>query len=574
MLVELTVNNLAVIQQTRLDLSPGLNVVTGETGAGKSLLVDALEFVLGGAADRSLVRAGADGASVEAAFSITSPTPALRDALDATGVDLGDDHTLALFRETHREGRTVSRVNGRTVPVSVVRDIGAALVDIHGQGTHLSLLNPRFQLTMLDAYAGSGSQRDTVATAIADLRALETELADLTSGDRLAEQQRDLLRFQVSEITDAGLTPGEEVGLTRERDELANARMIQEACAAAYEALYGDSANASDLIAQAIAALRHSVDPSGVLSPHVEAFEESAARLADAAREIRTYAEGIASDPARLQEIEDRIETVRRLKRKYGDTEDSVLAFATAAQVKLDAYDHTDERRNEVAGQIAGMRATAGALAWELSRTRHDAADRLGIGVADQLADLAMANVRFAASVVATPDPDGLAGADGIAYGFSPAGIDAVEFLVETNPGEGLKTLARIASGGETARLMLALISALRGEASVPTLVFDEIDAGIGARASEVVGKKLWALGGTAQVLCVTHLPQIAAYADKHFRVAKAVENDRTFAGAHPLDGPARVVELAQMLGGERNDDLDAAARRILAAAEATKAGR
>jgi DNA repair protein RecN (Recombination protein N) len=574
MLVELTINNLAVIQQTRLDLSPGLNVVTGETGAGKSLLVDALEFVLGGAADRSLVRSGANGASVEVVFSVMSPAPALRDALDATGVDLGDDHTLALFRETHREGRTVSRVNGRTVPVSVMRDIGAALVDIHGQGTHLSLLNPRFQLAMLDAYAGSSSQRDAVATAIADLSALETELADLTSGDRLAEQQQDLLRFQVSEITDAGLTPGEEVGLTRERDGLANARMIQEACAGAYEALYGDSTNASDLIAQAIAALRHSVDPSGVLSPHVEVFEESAARLADAAREIRTYAEGIAADPARLQEIEDRIGIVRRLKRKYGDTEDSVLAFAAAAQVKLDAYDHTDERRNELAGQIAGMRATAGALAWELSRARHDAADRLGIGVADQLADLAMANVRFAASVVATPDPDGLAGADGIAYAFSPAGIDAVEFLVETNPGEGLKTLARIASGGETARLMLALISALRGEAGVPTLVFDEIDAGIGARTSEVVGKKLWALGGTAQVLCVTHLPQIAAYADKHFRVAKAVENDRTFAGAHPLDGPARVVELAQMLGGERNDDLDAAARRILAAAEATKTGR
>ena len=574
MLVELSVNNLAVIQHTRLEMAAGLNVVTGETGAGKSLLVDALEFVLGGTADRSLVRAGADGASVEAVFTIASPAPALRDALDANGVELDDEGTLALFRETHREGRTVSRVNGSTVPVSVVRDIGVALVDIHGQGTHLSLLSPRFQLAMLDTYAVAGPQHDAVVTAVAGLRALEAELATLTADDRIVEQQKDLLRFQVNEIAEAGLGPDKETGLIREREELANARMIQEACAAAYEALYGDSTNASDLISQAVVALRHSVDPSGVLTPHVAAFEASAAALSDAAREIRTYAEAIAADPARLQDIEDRIDILRRLKRKYGDTEDAVLAFAADAQRQLDAYGNTDERRTELAGQIAGMRESAGALAWALSQTRHDAADCLRIAADGELAELGMAHVRFAAAVSATPDPNGLPGPDGTTYAFSQAGIDTIEFLVETNPGEGLKNLARVASGGETARLMLALISALRSDAGVPTLVFDEIDSGIGARASEVVGKKLWALGGSAQVLCVTHLPQIAAFADKHFRVAKAIEDDRTFAGASSLDRPARVDELAEMLGGERNDDLDAAARRILAAAEATKAGR
>jgi DNA repair protein RecN (Recombination protein N) len=574
MLIELTVRNLAVIEHTQLELGHALNVVTGETGAGKSLLVDALEFVLGGPADRSLIRAGADAASVEAIFQVREPTPSLASAVAAAGVEIDEEGAIVLFRETHREGRTVSRLNGRAVPVSVVRGIGVALVDIHGQGTHLSLLDPAFQLVMLDSHAADSTLRPAVEQAVTVVRTLEAELADLAADSRAAAQQKDLLDFQVNEIADAGLVPGEEAALIRERDELANARTIQEACAVAYEALYGDSANANDLVAQAVQALRRSLDPSGALAPHVDALEESAARLSEAARDIRAYAEGISGDPARLADIEDRIEAVRRLKRKYGDTEEAVLAFADEAQRKLEAYETSDERREALTSQVANARQWAGAQAWELSSARQEAADRLSVAAAEHLVEVGMPQVRFACEITQRQVGDGLACPDGAAYAFDSSGIDHVEFVVETNPGEGLKPLARVASGGETARLMLALISALRSEAGVPTLVFDEIDSGIGARASEIVGRKLWALGGAAQVLCVTHLPQIAAYADRHFRVQKAVEDERTFAGALALDASARVDELAEMLGGERNDDIDGAARRMLEAAEATKAGR
>jgi DNA repair protein RecN (Recombination protein N) len=574
MLVELNVRNLAVIEHTQLELGSALNVVTGETGAGKSLLVDALEFVLGGAADRSLIRAGADAASVEAVFQVRDPSPTLASALASADVEVDDEGAVVLFRETHREGRTVSRLNGRAVPVSVVRGIGIALVDIHGQGTHLSLLDPTFQLTMLDSHATDRALRPGVEQAVAVVRALEAEFAELAADSRAAAQQKDLLDFQVNEIADAGIVPGEEVALVAERDELANARMIQEACAVAYEALTGDSTNANDLVAQAIVALRRSLDPSGKLARQVDALEESAARLSEAARDIRSYGEGITGDAGRLADIEERIETLRRLKRKYGDTEEAVLAFADEAQAKLEAYETTDERRDALVAQIASARQWAGTQAWELSLARQDAAQRLSVAAAEHLIEVGMPQVRFACEINQRQDDDGLACPDGTSYAFDATGVDRVEFLVETNPGEGLKPLARVASGGETARLMLALISALRSEAGVPTLVFDEIDSGIGARASEVVGRKLWALGGAAQVLCVTHLPQIAAYADKHFRVQKAIEDDRTFAGALALDALARVDELAEMLGGERNDDIDGAARRMLEAAEAVKTGR
>ena len=574
MLIELTVRNLAVIEETRLVLGPGLNVVTGETGAGKSLLIDALEFVLGGPADRTLIRAGADGASVEAVFHLAGIAPALGEALARNGVEIGDDGTLVLLRETHRQGRTVSRMNGRACPVSAVREVGAGLVDIHGQGSHLSLLKPAYQLQLLDAHAGADGQRDAVAQDVAQIRRIEAELAGLAAGSRLAEQQQDLLRFQVSEISEAGLLPGEEAALIRERDVLANARMIQEACAAAYEALYGDSANANDLVAQAILALRRSVDPAGALAAQVDALEESAAKLSEAARDIRAYADTVEGDPARLREIEDRIETVRSLKRKYGDTEEAVLAFAEEAQSKLEGYDTSDEHRVELEATLEATRAHLGEQAWTLSLVRRAAAEQLAGEAAAQLVELGMERVRFEAVVSQRTAEDGVPCADGKRYVFDATGIDTVEFMVETNPGEGMKPLSRVASGGETSRLMLALIGALRSAGGEPSLVFDEIDSGIGARASEVVGRKLWALGGSAQVLCVTHLPQIAAYADRHFRVQKAVQDERTFAGARALERAERVGELAEMLGGTRNEDVDGAARRMLEAADAAKAAR
>ena len=571
MLVELTVRNFAVIEETRLALGDGLCVITGETGAGKSLLVDAIELVLGGPADRSLVRVGAEGASVEAVFELRNLGPALGGVLEEAGVELDENGTLALFREVHRGGRTVSRVNGRVVPVGTVRQVGAALVDIHGQSTHLSLLDPVHQRAMLDAYAETEAERDAVAEAVSEIRRLEGELAELAEGARLAEQQQDLLRFQVEEIGSVGPVPGEETALAQEREVLANARAIHEACSAAYEALYGGDSNAGDLIGEAVQALRRSVDPAGAIRRQIDALEASAAELGEAAREIRAYADTVEANPARLDEIEERIEGVRRLKRRYGDDEEAVLAFAADAQRQLDASEHSDDHRKEIQAAVAEARQRAGEVAWVLSEARHSAAQGLADAAALELGAVGMDQVRFAATVTRSEAEGGLTVRDGGTYAFDATGIDAVEFEVETNPGEGMKPLARVASGGETSRLMLALIGALRASGGVPTLVFDEMDAGIGARVSEVVGQKLWTQGRSAQVLCVTHLPQIAAYADRHFRVEKSVADDRTFAGARALDGSARLGELAEMLGGRRSTELDGAAQQMLEAAERVK---
>lgn len=570
MLLELTVRNFAVIEETRLTLGDGLNVITGETGAGKSLLVDALEFVLGGRVERDLIRAGADGASVEAVFRVTEPTSALSEVLDEHGA-LNEEGTIVLYRETHREGRTISRLNGRAVPVAGVRAVGSHLVDIHGQGGHLSLLDPASQMLLLDAFAGAGPGREEVAALVVELRRGQEELAALTADARQAEQERDLLRFQAEEIGSADITPGEEAALIGQRDLLANARAIQEACAAAYETLYAGGTNASDQIAEAVQVLRHTPDPTGALAPQIDAMETSAAQIEEAAREVRAHGEATEADSARQDAIEDRLVLVRRLKRKYGDTEEAVLAFGEEALRKLDVAGHTDERCEQISAELAELRTRTGTAAWDLSLHRQEAAAALGEAVTIHLRDVGLDRVRLLAQVTQVMDEQGLAVPDGGTYAFDANGVDRVEFQVETNSGEGLKPLAKVASGGETSRLMLALKSAIEAGGGVSTLVFDEIDVGIGARASEVVGHKLGQLGRGAQVLCVTHLPQIAAFANRHFRVDKAVMADRTYAFAEALSDDARVGELAEMLGGKRSPELDEAAYQMLLGAAAIR---
>lgn len=564
MLIELTVRNFAVIEETRLALGPGLNVVTGETGAGKSLLVDALELVLGGRGDREVVRTGEQTAYVEAVFQADAGNGRLSNALQEHGLPVEDDDTLVLTRETNREGRSVSRINGRTVPVSVVRAVGELLVDIHGQGTHLSLLAPAFQLQLLDAYAGLGGLRNAVAESVAHVRRLEAELATLDTDARQAEQRRDLLAFQVDEIDAAELQPGEEESLVQERELLIHAQAIQEACAMAHDSIYAGSSNAADLLATARQALSRVPDPTGDLTRFLNTLESASAQVEEVARDVRAYGESVEREPGKLEQVDDRLELVRRLKRKYGDTIEAVLAFGDQARQDLDSIEHAGERREELQQELKDAYARAGTQAWELSERRHDAASGLERDVTGELVGVGLERVQFSCGLTRKDDSSGLPVPDGPRYAFSETGIDQGEFLVATNPGEGLKPLARVASGGETSRLMLAIKGALRSASLVPTLVFDEIDSGIGGRVGEVVGRKLWSLGAQSQVLCVTHLPQIAAYADSHFRVDKAVLMGRTYAQALPVDGDVRVQELAAMLGGAPSPQIDAAARQLV----------
>ena len=564
MLAELTVRNLAVIEETRLAFGPGLNVITGETGAGKSLLVDALAFVLGGAADRGMMRRGADSTSVEAVFDASEPH--VREALAELGVEVDEEDGVAvLFREVHKEGRTVSRLNGRAAPVSTLRAVGGALVDIHGQGSHLSLLDPRFQMRVLDDFGVLGEQRNAVERAVAETRRVQGELADADAAIRDAEQRRDLLAFQVDEIESAAPVDGEEEALLRERNVLEHAESVRDACAAAYHALSEDDRNAADLAAEALDHLRRAPGAAEALGAQVEALESAVAQLGDVARAVRRLAESVESDPARLAEIEERVELLRRLKRKYGGSESAVLTFAEDARAQLERIETADERRGELERALDEASRGAGALAAGLSEARSRAAAALSEAVAAELREVGLERASFGIAVERDEADDGLPAPDGRRYAFSSSGIDRVTFTARTNPGEESRPLAKVASGGETSRMMLALNSALQTASGAPSLVFDEIDAGIGSRAGEVVGRKLWTVGRRAQVLCVTHLPQIAAWADTHFRVGKAVQDGRTYSGAEPLNDDERTEELAGMLGSGAS--VAQAAREMLARA-------
>ena len=569
MLAELTVRNLAVIEETRLVFGPGLNVITGETGAGKSLLVDALAFVLGGAADRGMMRRGADSMSVEAVFAVSEPR--VREALAELEVEVDEEDGVAvLYREVHKEGRTVSRLNGRAVPVSMLRAVGGALVDVHGQGSHLSLLDPRFQMRVLDDFGVLGEQRNAVERAVAETRRVQGELDDADAAIRDAEQRRDLLAFQVDEIEAAAPVDGEEEALLRERNVLEHAESVRDACAAAYQALSEDDRNAADLAAEALDHLRRAPGAAEALGAQVEVLESAVAQLGDVAREVRRLAESVESDPARLAEIEERVELLRRLKRRYGGSESAVLAFAEDARAQLERIETADERREKLERALVEASGSAGALAAGLSEARRNAAGRLREAVAAELREVGLERASFDIAVEQDEADDGLPAPDGNRYAFSPGGIDRVTFTARTNLGEESRPLAKVASGGETSRMMLALNSALQTASGAPSLVFDEIDAGIGSRAGEVVGRKLWTVGRRAQVLCVTHLPQIAVWADTHFRVGKAVQDGRTYSGADSLSDDERAGEIAGMLGSGAS--VAQAAREMLERAAQGKA--
>ncbi len=562
MLAELTVRNLAVIEETRLAFGPGFNVITGETGAGKSLLVDALAFVLGGAADRGMMRRDAALTSVEAVFSL-SDDPRTRGALAELGVAVDeDDRIVVLYREVHKEGRTTSRLNGRAVPAGLLRTVGGALVDIHGQGSHLSLLEPRFQMRALDDFGGLDEQRDAVERAVAETHRLRGELADADAAIREVEQRRDLLAFQVGEIESAAPVDGEEEALLRERNVLEHAESVREACAAAYEALSQGDRNAADLAAEALDHLRRAPGAADALVAQIEALESAVAQLSDAARDVRDLAESVESDPARLAEVEERAALLRRLKRKYGGPESAVLAFAEDARAQLERMETADERRQELERALAEASRNAGGLAVALSDARIRAAAALSEAVAAELREVGLERASFDVAVQREEADDGLPAPDGRRYAPTGSGIDRVAFSARTNPGEEARPLAKVASGGETSRMMLALNSVLQTASGAASLVFDEIDAGIGSRAGDVVGRKLWTVGRRAQVLCVTHLPQIAAWADTHFRVGKGVQGGRTYSEAESLSEEERTGEIAGMLGS--GESVSQVAREML----------
>ena len=578
MLAELLITDFAIIDELRLKLALGFNVLTGETGAGKSIIIDAVGALLGGRVETQMVRAGAARAAIEGMFYLDDGTRAAIDPILKEN-DLVDDEEpdmLLLSREIRANGRSTSRVNGRVVTTAILKSIGEVLVDIHGQSEHLSLLRPKEHVNLLDRYAETWEARQRLASAVAQWRGVRKELDTLLRSEAELARRADLLKFQVEEIGDARLKEGEEEALTAERNRQANAETLTSLADEAYAALYegaGETPAALDALAQARKAIAGlaKIDPG--LARHSETIESVNAQIDDLAREISDYRDRIEYSPKRLEHVEERLDLIKRLKRKYapnGSIAD-VLAFAEKAAEELDAIEHSGERVEELRGEEERLLREIGLLGKHLSEARHAAAERLSAAIEAELNDLRMSGARFAVDMKWDAAEEG-AFVDEGRFAFDATGLDKIEFLIAPNIGEGLKPLAKIASGGETSRLMLALKNVLSRADQTPTLIFDEIDQGIGGRVGVTVGQKLWGLSGTHQVVCITHLPQLAGYGDAHFKVEKIVDGERTVTRASPLDGEARVEELAQMLGAS-GEGATLSAQEILAGVAEVKSG-
>jgi DNA repair protein RecN (Recombination protein N) len=542
-LIELDISNLAVIDHARIAFGPGLNALTGETGAGKSIVIDAVGLLVGGRADTGMIRSGAPGARVEGIFQASAIDLA---SLEEGGLAATGDDVLILARELASSGRNVCRINGRAVPLRMLQEVGERLIDIHGQSAHLSLLRVPEHVELLDRWAGLTDLRRQASALRARLRRLDRELADLRGDERELARRADLLRHQIEEIGRARLEAGEEDELRHAQRIQANAEQIIQLAGDAYAAAAGgaeDASSARDLLgaaAQRLAQLRH-LDPS--VAPLAEMAEAAGLQLEELGATLRSYRDGIEYDPERLAQVEERLSVIFALKRKYGGTVEEILAFAEGAEAELAGLAGREQAIAALEADEASLHRELGSVGGELSAGRRRAARSLERNVEEQLATLAMSGsfgVRFGDE----------RSAEGSAGGSAEP--ESVEFLLSLNPGEPPRPLARIASGGETSRVMLAIKAALTGADPHPTLVFDEIDSGIGGRVGDVVGRKLWELAHHSQVLAVTHLPQIAAYADVHLHVGKHVAEGRTVTQVESLEAEGRLEELSDMFGSDR----------------------
>jgi DNA repair protein RecN (Recombination protein N) len=574
MLVELRIENFAIIDRLELKFEPGLITFTGETGAGKSIIIDAVETLLGGKADQSMVRAGSDRASIEATFRLSQDIAQAVQAL-LEKEELSDDPDyVTLSREIRSGGRSIARINGRSANLGIVRELGDYLLDVHGQSEHLSLLRVREHLGLLDRYAGCGDLYETYRTCYRQLNSLRHELKELRLIESEAARRIDLLNYQINEIESARLQAGEEDELKAERTRLANAENLASLAQESLNLLdeeTPESPSVSDLLGRvenALAGLAR-IDPSQAgLS---EAMQAVMVNLSDLAIELRSYLEGIEYNPKRLDQVEERLGLIHNLKRKYGDSIERVLEFGEQARQQLDTITRAGERVAELEAQEDDLLVELGKRGTSLSQTRRAAAAKLKHEIENELADLNMSGAQFAVDFIEQESSDGAPLEDGRRLAFDSTGLERVEFLIAPNPGEGLKPLVKIASGGETSRLMLALKNVLARADHVPTLIFDEIDQGIGGRVGTTVGYKLWRLARHHQVMCVTHLPQLAAFGEQHYQVQKQIEHGRTHTLVRNLLPEDRVQELAMMLGETSQGTLQSAQEMLANAHEYTK---
>jgi DNA repair protein RecN (Recombination protein N) len=535
MLRELQITNLAIIEKLHVEFHGGLNILTGETGAGKSIIIDAVNLILGGRASADLIRAGAEEASVEALFDL-SDRPALLQNLAQIGVEC--DGELLVRRVVTRGGKNRVFIAGGLATTTMLSEISRALINIYGQHESQTLLKVDQHLRLLDGFAGCLALRENFGARFDAYQKAKLELEALDQGEREAARRLDLLSFQAEEISAAKLYPGEEEELAEERGRLAHGEKLLTCSQQAFDELYGGDAALLGSLRRVIGSVQEASAIDRVLAPVCETLEEAFAQLEDASLTLRDYAAGVEADPGRLEQLDDRLDAINRLKRKYGEDIAEILSYHEGISAELAALSSREMARDELAGLIAGLKSELSLLGAQLSQVRRSGAAALKQGMERELSELAMTHAVFETSFETVSEPK--------SYGFERA-----EFLFSPNPGEPPKPLAKIASGGELSRLMLAL-KQLHPESEVPTLIFDEVDSGIGGATSALVGVKLKRVAASQQVLAITHLPQVAAFADLHLRVEKAVNLGRTATCVERLEGEGRVAEVARMLGGAR----------------------
>ncbi|NBD22673.1 DNA repair protein RecN [Paenibacillus glycinis] len=542
MLRELSIRNLAVIEQVSVKFHDGFHVLTGETGAGKSILIDALSLVVGGRGATDMVRYGCDKAEIEAMFELSASHP-VWNILKAFGIQASPEEGLVIRRELSSQGKSISRVNGHIVTLSMLREAGESLVNIHGQHEHQSLLRTEKHLDWLDSYAGDAvlGTLESYRIVYKKYEKVRAEMKDLEESSRQNMQMLDLYRFQIEEIASARLKPGEDEDLAEERQKLMSAVKRRDSAAEAYSLLNGNKG--LDAISKAVGKVTdiRDFDPQ-VIDPLLEQLQSAFYQLEDAVFQLRDYRDGVESDPERLTLIDDRIDLINSLKRKYGENIPDIIAYLGSIQSEADKIENRDEHLARLQQELTKLLTDCTALGLQLSALRRKAADRLAAAIESELRQLQMERTTFKVQLEQHRNGD--------SFKLHANGIDEAAFLIAPNPGEPLKPISKIASGGEMSRIMLALKTIFASIDEIPVLIFDEVDTGVSGRAAQSIAEKMARLSGQCQVFSITHLPQVACMAEHHYEIRKTIVAERTSTRVLELSHMNRIEELARMLGG------------------------
>ncbi|GAE24614.1 DNA repair protein RecN [Halalkalibacter wakoensis JCM 9140] len=549
MLIELTIRQFAIIDELTVQFEKGLTVLTGETGAGKSIIIDAIGLLLGGRGSAEYVRHGEKRAEIEGLFIVSDHHPLIKKA-EEFGID-AQDSMFILQRNITAQGKSICRINGKLVTLAILREIGQALVDIHGQHEHQSLMQAEKHISMLDGYAAQdlAKTQKEYETLFQQAKQLQKQLLRLSENDQELAQKADLFQYQLDEIDQAKLSPEEDVQLMNERNKLAHGEKLFSLLQDSYLSLYGEG-RGLDFINNAVSHLEEAASIDNELKELFESVSNSYYLLEEAAFALRDRVEQIEFDPARLEMIETRLHEIQRLKRKYGETVDEILIYASKVEEELDTILHKDDRLSTLQVELDGIWDDLFVEAKALTTIRKKAARQLTEAIHSELRSLYMEKTKFDVRITEKHPAKHSPIVNGQVIPFSPDGIDAVEFYLTTNPGEPMKPLSKVASGGEISRIMLAIKSIFSDQQGITSVIFDEVDTGVSGRVAQAIAEKIHMISIGSQVLCITHLPQVAAMADSHLYIQKYEEEDRVKTSVKILSVEEKVDEIARMISG------------------------